>query len=300
MNVPVLLIGYNRSHLLEKSLHTLYECNVQNLYVYLDGPKIGKVLDEKKVQACHKIVDDYRNKMKINLNNNLENQGCKKTVIAAINWAFESEKELIILEDDIEFGSEFLEFMKISLKLYANEKDVLTISGHNRMSKQDVIRIDYNFGTYFTKFPDVWGWATWRNRWSEYDGDVFRKNKIKYWTLLKNLHFSPFFYLYLIYNFYLERVGKLDTWDYQWTYNSIINSRVNLISSYNLVKNIGFGEDATHTKFEIQENSRIIKNFTPENRIKIKIIERIEKRVQKNVFNQFIKAGFYRYIKRST
>jgi len=44
------------------------------------------------------------------------------------------------------------------------------------------------------------------------------------------------------------RSGGIDTWDYQLVYASLINSWLNVIPAVNLVTNIGFGPDATHTK----------------------------------------------------
>ena len=39
----------------------------------------------------------------------------------------------------------------------------------------------------------------------------------------------------------------LDTWDFQWAYTRFVNSGLSIVPSVNLVKNLGFGEDATHT-----------------------------------------------------
>ena len=40
----------------------------------------------------------------------------------------------------------------------------------------------------------------------------------------------------------------LDTWDYQWVFCRWVNSGLTIIPSLNMIKNIGFGENATHTK----------------------------------------------------
>ena len=42
-------------------------------------------------------------------------------------------------------------------------------------------------------------------------------------------------------------VNGLDAWDYQWFYTRAVNSGLSIVPSVNLVENIGFGEDATHT-----------------------------------------------------
>ena len=42
--------------------------------------------------------------------------------------------------------------------------------------------------------------------------------------------------------------NKIDTWDFQWIYARLINRMHIIIPNKNLISNIGFNEDATHTK----------------------------------------------------
>lgn len=42
--------------------------------------------------------------------------------------------------------------------------------------------------------------------------------------------------------------GEIDTWDYQWNYCCWINSGLAITPEVNLISNIGFGINATHTK----------------------------------------------------
>ena len=41
--------------------------------------------------------------------------------------------------------------------------------------------------------------------------------------------------------------GSIDTWDYQWVYACWQHGGVSAMPAVNLVSNIGFGQDATHT-----------------------------------------------------
>ena len=45
--------------------------------------------------------------------------------------------------------------------------------------------------------------------------------------------------------------GELDTWDFQWMLTSWMRSGMAIVPNGNLVSNIGFGSDATHT---VEEN----------------------------------------------
>ena len=44
--------------------------------------------------------------------------------------------------------------------------------------------------------------------------------------------------------------SKIDTWDYQWSFCLWNENMLTAIPNKNLVKNIGFGSDATHTTIE--------------------------------------------------
>jgi hypothetical protein len=46
-----------------------------------------------------------------------------------------------------------------------------------------------------------------------------------------------------------ERVyrGEIDTWDYQWVFANWLEGRATILPAVNLIKNIGFDANATHT-----------------------------------------------------
>ena len=46
-----------------------------------------------------------------------------------------------------------------------------------------------------------------------------------------------------------ERVylASIDTWDYQWVFANWVNGRISIVPAVNLISNIGFGQNATHT-----------------------------------------------------
>jgi hypothetical protein len=53
-------------------------------------------------------------------------------------------------------------------------------------------------------------------------------------------------YLTEIFDAMHEKRGP-NTWDYQWLFSQLKNNAIVAVSSVNLVTNIGFGKDATHT-----------------------------------------------------
>jgi hypothetical protein len=47
--------------------------------------------------------------------------------------------------------------------------------------------------------------------------------------------------------------GKIDTWDYQWQFACWLNHMLAVLPQVNLISNIGFGEEATHTRDPFSE-----------------------------------------------
>jgi hypothetical protein len=54
-----------------------------------------------------------------------------------------------------------------------------------------------------------------------------------------------------------QSVDEVTWWDYQWGYTKFVNYGLAIVPNKNLVLNIGFGEDATHTfsKGDIRANN---------------------------------------------
>jgi hypothetical protein len=66
--------------------------------------------------------------------------------------------------------------------------------------------------------------------------------------LLKAVGFSPAAFLYWSANFELMTKMAVDTWDIQLVNTAMRNRALAVIPNVNLVENIGWGTDATHTK----------------------------------------------------
>ena len=99
----------------------------------------------------------------------------------------------------------------------------------------------------FSRFTHIWGWATWGNRWKDYDADLEFYKKIK--DELVGYEFFKDNYQIKQRGKILDEIvnGKLDTWDYQWNFTVRINNGLAIRPCRNLVRNIGFEGGATHT-----------------------------------------------------
>ncbi len=171
-----------------------------------------------------------------------KNLGCKAAISSGISWFFDQVEEGIILEDDCLPHDTFFDYCADLLERYRLDLRVTTICSVNMQFGHR--RSPYSY--YFSRHVHVWGWATWRRAWKNYDLHMQRwpefleggwlkdvwleQEKVNYWTRM----------LAGVYQ------GKINTWDYQWELSCWMQGGLNVIPNVNLVSNIGFSPEATH------------------------------------------------------
>lgn len=241
-NIPILFITYNKLDTTLKVLDKIREINPSNLVVSSDGSKNSQ--DTKIINLLRNEIDEKLNDSKYKKIYNNENLGCKKAVTSAIEESFKEFSQLIILEDDTLPGKDFFTYAERMLQLYDSNKEISLISGYNYL-----IRTKSSNNFYFSKYSNIWGWATWKSQW-ENRVELNEKNLNKFMKLdLTNLFFSEFEKEYYITRFKDVVYNDLDSWAYGLSFSNLYQNKYSIIPKYNLVKNIGLGhEKATHTK----------------------------------------------------
>ena len=242
---PVLLIGFNRPDFLAISLKELAATG-RNIYIAIDGPRDNSDLEE--VIKSRQLAKEFA-EVNCELQNTFllfreKNLGCKVGVRSAIDWIFEHEEQAIILEDDIVFGEEFLTTMDSWLNLFRDRKDFFHLNGFNPLPKKSETD-----ESYLCRYPHVWGWATWRDRWAHYDRELEKWDKQEFRSLpgLVGQDLSEEFYEYWGRQISLCQNG-LDTWDIQWHYSQWVYGGFALTPGRRLTGNRGFDTRATHTQ----------------------------------------------------
>jgi hypothetical protein len=129
------------------------------------------------------------------------------------------------------------------LDRYKDDERVLHIGGVNF---QDTNKRG-NSSYYFSRFCHVWGWATWKDRWNKYDVNMTGYNDDDYIKVSEKITDDSEIRKYYKRLFDTVKDNRLDTWDFQWVWTVWKNDGLSIIPNVNLVKNIGFGEEATHT-----------------------------------------------------
>jgi len=235
LSKPVLFIVYNRLDNTKLVFNSIKNAQPPRLYIASDGPKLTKLNDNVKVENVRNYLlsnIDWDCKVITLFRNN--NLGCGLAVSGAINWFFEHEEDGIILEDDCLPNSSFYKFCEILLDKYKYTETIKHICGNNFQLKNS-----NKYSYYFSIYTHVWGWATWKRAWKSYDFKMheylnFRNTP----TFISKVPITMLDSVYY---------GSVDTWDVQWFFTNIKENGLSIIPNFNLIKNIGFSIDATHT-----------------------------------------------------
>jgi hypothetical protein len=242
---PLLLVAWRRPHTLRQVIDAIRPIAPMRLFVACDGPNPERPGEAEKVSASREVIEkeiDWPCQIE-RLYSDM-NQGCRLGVSRAITWFFEQVDEGIILEDDCVPHPDFFPYCTTLLERYRNDSRVWCISGNNFQNGQ--WRGDGSY--YFSRYNHCWGWASWRRCWNHYDAELEQWPALRESGLLKTIFENPLERNYWsgIWNSLLDS-GMPDSWAYRWTFTCLANGGITALPNRNLVSNVGFGVDASHT-----------------------------------------------------
>lgn len=278
--VPILLLIFNRPGLTTAVVRNIGKLKPRFLFIAADGPRQNVESDFENCNAARRVIEeniDWECEIKTNFRE--KNLGCKLGVSDGINWFFENVDEGIIIEDDCIVDISFFYFCEELLRKYREDERIMHIGAANFQDGKKRNRNSY----YFSKMCHVWGWATWRRAWSKYDVTIqdfpkfIREKKIQ--AIYPNVKMQKYF----LRQFEKVYKNQLDTWDYQWLYTVWKHNGLSIIPNINMVENIGFHPEATHTK---SLNSKLILD---------KVESSTEKITHPDFFIPDIEADYYTF-----
>lgn len=257
ITTPVAVIFYNRPEVLAKLVELLSAHTFSLLFLVADGPKQEKAGDAEACKQTREIAEKLTSVsdefVRVYAPTNL---GCRRRVKTGLDDVFLNCSEAIILEDDCLPDDSFFPYASKLLRLYADNPQVSHISGCNRGVPSRLFTGSYSF----SKLPIVWGWATWRDAWQEYDEDLSGKSELIEQTWPgKNRSIE-------YWNKRYERVqqGDGDSWAFHWQFSLWRQGKLSVVPTVNMVENIGFGvEDSTHTANETHWQGDLTAKSTP-------------------------------------
>lgn len=213
MKTPILFIIFNRPDTTKKVFETIRNAKPKRLFIAADGPRPDRPDDKSNCELTRKVTENIDWDCEAKRLYQDKNLGCGYGVSTAISWFFDNVEQGIILEDDCVPDPSFFRFCEELLEYYKDDPRIMHIGGNNF---QDGIKRG-NASYYFSEFPHIWGWASWRRAWKKYDFDC------------------------------LGEEYKKNNWDKQWLVSVRKQQGLAIVPNINLVSNIGFGKNATHT-----------------------------------------------------
>ena len=243
LSTPVLFIVFNRLDTTCKVFEAIRQARPTRLYIAADGPRENKPDEDLKIQAVRAYVMNHIDwKCEVKTLFREKNLGCKIAVSSAIDWFFENEEEGIIIEDDCLPDASFFPFCVQLLERYRHDDHIWMISGDNLYQGHKRSSNSY----YFSQHCYIWGWATWARAWRHYDPNMRSWPQLRANGFLKTINPPERYYWQWSFDHVFS--GRIDTWDYQWVFACRVNKGLAVIPAVNLVSNIGFGQDSTHTQ----------------------------------------------------
>jgi len=244
MNKAVLFLTYRRFETTERVFSAIRDAKPPRLYFASNAPDPTRASDVAAVEAVRSLVKRIDWPCETHRLFRTTHLPVRLSIPSSVDWFFEHEEQGIVLEDDCVPGRDFFRFCDELLDRYKNHAEVWTVTGDN--FQEGNVRGHASY--YFSRYNHVWGWASWRRAWQQYDVNMsfwpeWRKTREwkrlfddrvewKYWTNIFDQVFR----------------GDINTWDYQWLACMWYKGGVTVTPNVNLVSNIGFGPDAANTK----------------------------------------------------
>jgi hypothetical protein len=253
LKTAVLFLVFNRLDTTKQVFEEIKKAKPLRLYIASDGHREKREGEKEIVGSVRQyILDnvDWDCEVKTLFRDN--NLGCKIAVSEAITWFFENEEMGIILEDDCLPSQSFFWFCEELLEKYKHDKRVGIISGNNFNDKK-IGDADY----YFKKIPHIWGWATWKRVWNDFDINMTDYPEFKRTNKIKEVWVNKKYQSYWLDIFDRTYKDEINSWAYRLTFNFFNKNILSICPNFNMVKNIGFGDDSTNTLIKVNGVSNL-------------------------------------------
>lgn len=244
-NTPILIITFNRSSHTRKVLEVIRAQQPKQLFVFQDGARDGNENDTIKCEEVRQVITDlvdwdcdlrtYYSKV---------NLGCGAGPMTGIDWFFDNVEKGIVMEDDCLAHPDFFGYCEELLTKYDNNNEVEFI---NSTLYDDRWKCEDSYG--FSRYMVTGAWASWASVWKGFDLDLLSLNAKKFRKhcnkLLNNKIEADWWYFKVL-EIQQDR-SKKSYWDYQMQIHLFLHNAITIHPQKNLISNIGFDEEGTHT-----------------------------------------------------
>jgi hypothetical protein len=249
LTTPVTFIVFNRPERTAEVFAAIRATRPSQLFVIADGPRANMEADAAKCAAARAVIAGVDWSCQVLRRFSDANIGLRRNISEGLDWVFGQVERAIILEDDCLPHPSFFPFCEKLLDRYAEDRQVAMIGGTNFDPARTAPADGASY--YFSRFCNIWGWATWRRAWQLCD------HEMKEWLALRQTDWlskkcenatAENFWRRHFDDSYGRHSDSLNTWDVPWQFTCWQRDMVTIVPRNNLVTNIGFGVDSTHAK----------------------------------------------------
>ena len=257
---PIIIFAFNRLDVLKRTVTSLLqnkEASDSELYVFVDGARKCIEGEEEKVRSVQNFVKSISGFKSIHYTFSDINKGLANSIISGVTEIFKLYDRVIVVEDDLFVSRSFLHFMNTMLNKYEQDERIMQVSGYGCK----LTRIgNYPYDAYINERAHSWSWGTWKDRWSTVDWEVSDYKELSASKLLQKEFNKRGSDLFGMLRGYMEK--RNNSWYIRFNYSMYKQKRYCIMPIKSLVRNDGFGDDATNCKsynrykvdFEMEHN----------------------------------------------
>lgn len=241
---PLAICAFNRAAKLQKTIAALADNDLAgetDLYVFVDGPRPGNSDDISKVDEVIALARKATGFKSVTVTTSSANKGLAQSIIGAATLLLNQFGRVIMVEDDLYCSRSFLRYMNLMLDKFKDDQRVMQVSGYGCKISRPA---HYPHDIYLNARAHSWTWATWRDRWLTVDWEV-----ADYDRLAHDRHAIKSFNRYGSDLFGMLkgwREGRNNSWYIRFNYSMHKQGRYTVCPVKSLVRNDGFGGDATN------------------------------------------------------
>lgn len=250
IDVPVSLNVFIRPNELNQVFSIVKKAKPSVLFLVSDGPRENIVSDFVNIRKSREVVEKVDWQCKVYRLYPDINQGMYTTYFLAEKFIFEHVDKCIFLEDDVLPSISFFRFCAELLDKYKDDLRISYISGMNYLGEYNAANTDY----FFSGEASIWGYAKWRrtfeNESLEYKNDLYtldlmreitKREKKGYFKKIEGYAKDSMF------------EGHQPGPEFYKNLLRFLQNQLFIVPKKNMIRNIGFGEAATHGPGDIRK-----------------------------------------------
>lgn len=241
---PLIICAFNRVDVLKNTVASLQANELStetDLYIFVDGPRANVEGESSKVKAVVDFAHTVTGFKSVTVYASSVNKGLARSITGAATELLNQYGRVIVVEDDLYCSKSFLRYMNTMLDMFESDKRVMQISGY---SSKLHLPISYPWDIYLSGRAHSWSWATWKDRWETVDWEVKDFDRLaadKKAIKAFNTYGSDLFGMLKGW-----KEKRNNSWYIRFNYSMHKQGRFTVCPIKSLVRNDGFGVDATN------------------------------------------------------